>query len=105
MSDIDTARLRSLAEAVQAGFDAEITARDVLALLDRIDSLERTAAAAGRALREAQKDAARYRAWRDDYTGTMDDPSELQFALCNAWEPHHVDEAIDAAIAAKEQTE
>lgn len=38
--DIDTAELRRLAEAVQAGFGAKIEAATILALLDRLERAE-----------------------------------------------------------------
>ena len=41
-------------------------------------------------------DAARYRKWREVYTGQG--PYDLLSALADAWEPGQVDAAIDAAM-------
>lgn len=100
MSDIDTARLRAeIAEWRAVGFKTDDYPLDtvrLMRLLDRIDSLERTAAAAGRALQEAQRDAGRYQ-WlraeiaRESGIETLSD------------EPTVWDIAVDDAIAAKEQ--
>ena len=48
-----------------------------------------------------EKDAKRYRKWRDAYAGMAEDPeSALMMALADAWEPEAVDRLIDAAMAA-----
>ena len=50
-------------------------------------------------------DVNRYRKWRADHTNPSKEPSNLAISIADAWEPHEVDAAIDAAIeATKEQS-
>ena len=123
MSDIDTARLRAeIAEWRAVGFKTDDYPLDtvrLMRLLDRVDDLERAAAAAGRALREAnereagdvlrelERDFAR---WHDDVSAAH--PRADAYALGRIYALRDAHRLIkdrlerrDAAIAAKERTE
>ena len=98
-ADTLRARVAELeAKLKKANSQAEHFEREWYLRGDALESLELKQA-------EAEKDAARYRLWRDEYTSDDDieNPSELMLALADCWTPEDVDKTLEDAIAAKEQ--
>ena len=71
----------------EAAYIAACSPDRIARLLDRLEAAER--------------DAARYRKWRSDYTGGQ--ATDMLIELADAWEPAQVDAAIDAPMQSEKQ--